>query len=123
MPIHTDSTTAAAAFFSNSPAVCLTGTPPTPPPPPQPKHTLYQLHWEHTPTCPNAPPPPSSVQSPSLEDWAAIIERSSVYRSTLPIGFWINGIIFLIKRDGADEGGGGTGDGRGGEGWGASQGL
>lgn len=59
-------------------------------------HLLYQLHHRtpHTPTSPH----PSI---PSLEDWAAIIEHSSVYRSTLPIGFWINGIIFLIKQDGA----------------------
>lgn len=35
----------------------------------------------------------------SLEDGAALIEHLSVYRSTLPIGFWINRIIFLIKQE------------------------
>lgn len=36
-----------------------------------------------------------------------LIEHLSVYTSTLPIGFWINGIIFLIKWDEAGEGGAG----------------
>lgn len=66
----------------------------------------YQLHLQHhlptlTPTIPPSP----------LENWTALIEHSSVYRSTLPIGFWINRIIFLIKQDGTEEGGGGRKDG------------
>lgn len=67
------------------------------------------------PTSP-VPPPNPNTHHPSissLEDWTALIEHSSVYRSTLPIGFWINGIIFLIKQDGAEEGGGGKKGGTG----------
>lgn len=49
----------------------------------QPPH-----HHHHTNTYPPIP---------SLEDRTLLIEHLSVYTSTLPIGFWINGIIFLIK--------------------------
>lgn len=62
-----------------------------------------------TPTHPHTHHPSIS----SLEGWTALIEHSSVYRSRLPIGFWINGIIFLIKQDGAQEGEGGRKGGTG----------
>lgn len=91
MPIHTDSTT--TTTFSPLTAAYLTSTFPVP----------------AAPTHPHPHPDPPHPSISSLEDWAAIIEHSSVYRSTLPIGFWINGIIFLIKQEGAEEGGGGTG--------------
>lgn len=95
MPIHTDSTT---TTFSSLTAAYLTSTPPVPAAP-----------WSPPPPSPTSPQPSIS----SLEDWAAVIEHSSVYRSTLPIGFWINGITFLIKQDGAEQGGGGRKGGAG----------
>lgn len=85
MPIHADWTI--TTTFSPLPAAV---------------HLQYQLYLGLTP---NTPSPRPSISS---EDWAAIIEHTSVYRSTLPIGFWINGIIFLIKQDRAEEGGGGS---------------
>lgn len=44
--------------------------------------------------------PTPSIPAPPLQRGAALIEPSSVYRSALPIGFRINGIIFLIKQGG-----------------------
>lgn len=71
------------------------------------QHLLSQAHlscsicpWKST--HPNTHHP--SISPP--ENSPALIEHLSVYRSTLPIGFWINRIIFLIKQDRPGEGGG-----------------
>jgi hypothetical protein len=61
------------------------------------------------PNFSDPPPPPlppsethlsTTAVVPSLGCSASPIGHQSVYRATLPIGFWVNGIIFPIKQDG-----------------------